>query len=385
VLLYKLMRILLTVIVVTLALDIVIAYKLRWAFRHFAPKMDPIEETVESELPSVSVCIPARNEKHAMTLCLESVVASRYPKLEIIVLNDESQDDTSLLIKSFAHAGVRFVEGSPLPDGWLGKNHALDGLLKEASGKYILFMDVDTRIEPHTVDRLVAYMMSESADMVSVLPSRHQSFRGSVVFATMRFFWEVLFQRRSHPAVASSAWMINRKVLIEDLGGFDTSSLETRPEVAIARQLTAKDRYRFVMSGAWLGLSYEKKWVSQLQTSLRLNYPGLGYSWLRSIFAALALLFTLMPLLYLSMGIFMGRWMMIVLMTLIYLLQVALYSWYVSKVWPRGWLLGGIVLPVLLCVEIWLVISSALLYTRKKVTWKGRPIAKGVTRTASEP
>lgn len=373
-----------TVIVVTLIVEIIIAYRLYWAFRHFSPPQNPLEEIAEDELPSVTVCIPARNEKHAMTLCLESVVASRYPKLEIIVLDDESQDDTSLLIKSFAHAGVRFVEGSPLPDGWLGKNHALDGLLDEASGKYVLFMDVDTRIDQYTIGRLVNYMMNESADMVSVLPSRHQSLRGSVVFATMRFFWEVLFQRRTHPAVASSAWMIKRKVLTDDLGGFDASSMETRPEVAIARTLAAKDRYRFVISGTWLGLSYEKKWASQLQTSLRLNYPGLGYSWLKSFAVIIALLLTFMPWVYLMAGVVGGRWIMISVMSVLCLLQVMLYGWYVSKVWPRGWLLGGIVLPVLICVEIWLVLSSALLYMRKKVTWKGRPIAKSVTRTASE-
>ena len=64
-----------------------------------------------------------------MNDCLERVVASTYPKLEIIVLDDHSQDNTSALIKSFAHKGVRFVEGTKLPEGWLGKNHALQLLL----------------------------------------------------------------------------------------------------------------------------------------------------------------------------------------------------------------------------------------------------------------
>ena len=74
-------------------------------------------EAIESQdLPTVSVCISARNETHAMTQCLERIVASDYPKLEVIVLDDGSRDNTSLLIKSFAHAGVRFIEGSSLPD-----------------------------------------------------------------------------------------------------------------------------------------------------------------------------------------------------------------------------------------------------------------------------
>src|ERR1700759_1043342 len=108
--------------------------KLVFAFNHFKMKTILSDSKMLKDLPSVSVCIPARNETHAMSQCLERVIASTYPKLEVIVLDDSSVDDTSVLIKAYAHAGVRFVEGSRLPKGWLGKNHALQGLLHEASG-----------------------------------------------------------------------------------------------------------------------------------------------------------------------------------------------------------------------------------------------------------
>jgi hypothetical protein len=49
------------------------------------------------------------------------------------VFNDQSGDNTSFLIKSFAHAGVRFIDGSPLPEGWLGKNFAQHHLYRESS------------------------------------------------------------------------------------------------------------------------------------------------------------------------------------------------------------------------------------------------------------
>src|SRR5690606_9393006 len=169
------------------------AWRLARAYRQFTVKMNLTSATLLADLPSVSVCIPARNETHAMTECLERVIASNYPKIEIIVLDDSSVDDTSVLIKSFAHSGVRFVEGSPLPDGWLGKNHALEGLLKEASGRYVFFMDVDTKISPFTISQLVAYAASEDATMVSVLPRRNDGWRMSVIWTTLRYFWEIIF------------------------------------------------------------------------------------------------------------------------------------------------------------------------------------------------
>ena len=117
-------------------LHVMVLYKLVRVFRFLSFSLR--SQKIVDEIPSVSVCIAARNETHAMTQCLERVIATDYPKLEIIVLDDGSRDDTSILIKSFAHAGVRFVEGKTLQDGWLGKNYAQYTLAKEASGKIVV-------------------------------------------------------------------------------------------------------------------------------------------------------------------------------------------------------------------------------------------------------
>src|ERR1700757_357867 len=123
--------IILSLLVLTAVIDIFVLMKLQKAFAMF--KMSVSADQADKDLPTVSVCISARNETHAMTQCLERVVASEYPKLEVIVLDDGSRDDTLLLIKSFAFAGVRFIEGKPLPEGWLGKNYAQSILANEAS------------------------------------------------------------------------------------------------------------------------------------------------------------------------------------------------------------------------------------------------------------
>src|SRR4029077_9013676 len=60
----------------------------------------------ETDLPTVTVAIPARNEDAQLDQCLQSLLAGDYPKLEIIVLDDCSQDRTSEIIRRFAHDGV---------------------------------------------------------------------------------------------------------------------------------------------------------------------------------------------------------------------------------------------------------------------------------------
>lgn len=359
--------------------SIYITWKLMFAFSHFRMKKLVSGPAMLDDLPSVSVCIPARNETHAMTQCLEKVIASTYPKLEIIVLDDSSGDNTSVLIKSFAHAGVRFVEGSPLPQGWLGKNHALQGLLDEASGSLILYMDVDTLIEPDTIEQLVAYLLQEKATMISVLPIRNDAPRISTLFGTLRYYWELILHRRKAPAVASSAWMINRNALIETFDGFNNFKKAIQPEAQLAASLLARRAYRFLMSTPLLGVSYEKKWRSQVDTSLRLIYPIVGGTFVKSIFAVLILFLLNQPLLTIISALFFG-WTIIHAMALWQLcIYMALYATYLSKVWTRGWWLGALLWPYVIAQELIVLIVSINRYSVGHVTWKGRPVALAQT------
>ncbi|QHN42784.1 glycosyltransferase [Candidatus Mycosynbacter amalyticus] len=327
------------------------------------------------ELPSVSVCIPARNERHAMTRCLESVLGSNYSKLEVIVLDDESVDNTSSLIKSFAKDGVRFVDGSTPPVGWLGKNYALSVLLGEASGTYVLFLDVDTVLAPHAIAQLVAYAESTQSTMVSVLPQRSDVWRMSVVVAPLRYFWHVLFHRPSRPVAASSAWMVRRKALVQDFAELASLRSDVEPEVTIARKYLAEGAYRFLTSHQLLGVSYEKRMSSQIETTIRLRYPQLGFSVWRSVLSCLlklgvgsapcaaAIVPSLWPLALAS-----------------YLLGAYCYLLYLLFVWERGAWLGMWLWPFVLLGDAWLTLVSMIRYQTNSVTWKGRPITSQVAR-----
>ena len=351
------------------------AVKLTLTFRRFRMRILATDVRTLQDLPSVSVCIPARNETHAMTECLERVVASTYPKLEIIVLDDSSVDDTSVLIKSFAHAGVRFVEGSPCPEGWLGKNHALETLRKEASGTFILYMDVDTQIEPDTIGQLVAYIAHEKADMTSILPLRMDNWRLSVIFSGLRYFWTLILHTRATPAVASNAWLVNRQVLDQSIGGFEKHRLDVQPEAHVAAQLVKSNTYRFLVSTPLLGLSYEKRYSSFVETNIRVLYPMSGGTFMTGGLGLLVLLVLCSPLFILSAGLVSG-WTLYQTIALWQLLLFGgIYAVYLSYVWRRGWWLGLILWPVALLQDTVLFVMSILKYSTGTVTWKGRPVA----------
>ena len=348
--------------------------QLWFAMKHFTPPVPDFKLENEVDTPSVTVCIPARNEMHALAECLEKVIASDYEKLEIIVLDDASADDTLSLIKSFAKDGVRFVEGKALPAGWLGKNHALQGLLSEASGAYLLFMDVDTRITPKAISNVVTYALSQQASMVSILPRREDSWRASVLFSPLRYFWEILFHSHASPATASNAWLINRSVLTERFNGFEALKNVVQPESKLSASLAATNEYRFLMSTTEFGVAYEKKWRSQLITSTRLLFPLLQKKIIMAVIAIVDLSILLIPT-SVVMGMFFGEIGILHIIGLgIALLYATIYGWYLRRVWNKGVLVGALVWPLLLVQESILVTASLYQYKRHTIKWKGRKV-----------
>ncbi len=323
--------------------------------------------------PSVSICIPARNETHAMTQCLERVLASDYKKLEIIVYDDGSRDDTSILIRSFAHAGVRFVPGSTLPAGWLGRNHALDVLAREASGTYLLFLDVDTLIQSSTVSSMVGYVMSENLKMASVLPGRGDVWRVSVLFGHLRYFWELIISTDKLPAASGAAWMIDRYTLLTTLGGLAPYKNTVLPESHMAAALGTL-AYHCVVNNELLGVTSEKKWSSQVETSKRLLFPMAGGTWLGGFVGLMVLTLLNLPLLTI-LSAFYFDWTIIHAMALWLMLAfMGVYAVYTSYMWSGRWWLGGLLWPVVILQELILFIRSIWGYVRGTITWKGRSV-----------
>jgi 4,4'-diaponeurosporenoate glycosyltransferase len=100
----------------------------------------------------VSVIVPARNEAGALPTVLSSLARLTTPAGEVIVVDDESSDDTAAIAR--AH-GARVVASRP-PAGWLGKPAACHAGAAAASGTHLLFLDADTWLDSLALDALLA-------------------------------------------------------------------------------------------------------------------------------------------------------------------------------------------------------------------------------------
>ncbi|MCL2869352.1 glycosyltransferase [Candidatus Saccharibacteria bacterium] len=350
--------------------------KLIYAYKHFYFQPKKLKQPALEERPSVSICIAARNEEHALDSCLEAVIASDYPKLEVIVLDDESVDNTSVLIKSFAASGIRFVEGGALPEGWMGRNYAYQRLLEQASGKYVFYISVDTHIAPDTISQLVAYLSQKHAEMLSILPVRTDNYRLSVLFAPLRFLQEVIFNNKHAPGAITGAWMINRQLLLHEIGGFTDFKNDILAERHMA-QITAKSNDYCLLVGRKTGVSFEKKWSSQVEAATRTYGLTVCSNIFKFCYALLILIIINTPLLALLHIIVMPTSNILIWATASFILiLMLLYFMYLRLAWSKGTLLGALLWPVIAAQELIILIASLFKRWRGTLSWKGRTIYK---------
>jgi chlorobactene glucosyltransferase len=163
--------------------------------------------------PLVSVIIPARNEARAIEKTVRSFCEQVYSPVEIIVVNDRSEDATGAIARGIAarDARVTVVDGVEPPAGWLGKPWALQQGADRAKGDLLLFVDADVRYAPAAVGAMVNYLGEEDLAMAAVFPNFE-----------MEGFWE----RVTMPVLAFTAfaildsWLSNRtRVAIFGIGG----------------------------------------------------------------------------------------------------------------------------------------------------------------------
>jgi glycosyltransferase involved in cell wall biosynthesis len=139
------------------------ATKLPWV-RDYEPAKD-------AACPGISLLFAARDEEEKLPASLATLAALDYPHLEIIAVDDRSQDATGRILDDFAaaHARFRAVHVSELPRGWLGKPHALQKAFEASSGEWLLFTDADVSLRPDVLQRAMALAEQQNLDHLTLV------------------------------------------------------------------------------------------------------------------------------------------------------------------------------------------------------------------------
>jgi cellulose synthase/poly-beta-1,6-N-acetylglucosamine synthase-like glycosyltransferase len=137
-------------------------------------KLDSLEKAGGADQePLLSVIVAARNEEENITQSVRTQLAQTYKNTEWILVNDRSEDGTGNVMENLKGTDTRIqvIHIESLPEGWLGKNHALYKGFQLASGRLILFTDADVMYHPEAFSKAVGYFEEHSLDHLTAAPN----------------------------------------------------------------------------------------------------------------------------------------------------------------------------------------------------------------------
>ena len=348
----------------------------------------------------LSVIIPARNESAQIATVLESVLASTYTPLEVLVVDDRSTDDTAQKVAAIAATDtrLRLVPGSALPRGWYGKPWACQQGADAATGEILLFTDADTKHHPELLARAVSMLQQSKADLLTVAPRQLVvSFWERVIMPQV---W-VMLGLRYHPSsvnkatrpwgvVANGQFMMFGRANYDAIGGHTAVRSEVVEDLAMAQRVVATGKKLYFVFAydlmetrmyQTLGQVVEG-WSKNVFIGSRISLgenPVLRF--IAPLLMALNALFWLVPPIVLLCAVVGLTSALLVPAAVATVLSLVFWSLISFGMQVPMWY--GAVYPLGAGMFLWIMARSAWRGTRR-VEWRGR-VYDEVTGIATEP
>ena len=321
----------------------------------------------EKSYPRLSVIIAARNEAGTIENALKSILAQNYPNLEIILVNDRSNDGTDKILQKLAEKDPRVLihHVEELPPGWLGKVNAMQQGFGRSTGVWLLFTDADVHFQEESLERIIDVAERSSIDYLCVIPevqARQRLLKALYTVSLSAFFlatriWEV---KNQNSFVGVGACGLVRRSLLSQSPGLPWLKMEVVDDLALAQLAWQVGGKLDVYWGReCLGVEWYPS-MGDLIRGLEKNlFAGAQYQYWRALLGIIGILFVAVAP---WLSIFSGNW-------LLSLTAVVAFSGYWlawisgDKAQGVGWL-ERLISPLLLFVIAWALARSTY------ITWR---------------
>ncbi len=325
------------------------------------------------QISNVTVLIPARNESASIERTLQAL-STQGKNLPIIIVDDQSEDDTSEKAKNFP---VTIISGTTLPTGWSGKLWALEQGLAHIKTSYVLLLDADIELDNGMVATLLQKAEHEQLAFVSLMAEPNMdSFIERLLMPAFVFFFKLLYPFKlsntpqSKIAAAAGGCILVKREALHQIGAFNCL------RNALIDDCTLANRVKQAGFLTWTGLSHSVKSHREYQTLMpiwdmvaRTAYTQLNYSifWLLVCTLLMISLFWFAPV-----GSFLAEeWLGV---------MIGLFTWLAMLVayiptlqFYRRSLLWVVALPFIGSLFLLMTWTSALKYWRgERALWKNR-------------
>jgi glycosyltransferase involved in cell wall biosynthesis len=273
----------------------------------------------------ISAIVPARNEEASIAACIESL-ACQAEIGQILAVNDESTDKTAEIIRGLMTSipNLRLLETQGVPEGWVGKNHAVALGAKEATNPWLLFTDADAVHEPGAAARALQAAQESGAALVSFSPEQilekwHEKALIPFIYCRLGriFSYDAVNDPVSPDAAANGQFLMIQRDAYDAVGGHASVAGEVLEDVALARRIkSAGYRLAFHSGKGIVRVRMYRTFVSMWEGWTKNLYKLVGGT-PKAVFLEMESAFPWIVLLVLLLGIkfplalFAGVWLLI--------------------------------------------------------------------------
>lgn len=342
-----------------------------WSTRE---SLDADNDSAAADLSEVTVLIPARNEAHLIGLTLAGV-ASQGTGFKVVVIDDESSDNTAAIARASAVANLEVIAAAPLPADWSGKLWALEQGRKRVQTPLILLLDADIVLARGTLSALCRKLATEDLQLVSLMAHLGMaSFWERLLLPAFVYFFKLIYpfrlanDPRSRVAAAAGGCILLNTAILDAVGGFAAVKNALIDDCALAAIIKRAG------GKTWLGLTHSARSLRRYTLAdvwkmvARTAYTQLRYSpWLLALCTALLLLYCELPAAILVGGSGSLRPLALGAYALLALPYVPTLSYYrLSACW-------ALLLPITAALFLAMTWTSAIRYYHgERSRWKGR-------------
>ena len=330
-------------------------------------------------LPQVAVIIPARNEEKNLPTLLQSIQEQTVAPAEIIVVDDQSTDNTS---SSAAHYGARVIQVKDKPSGWIGKSWACWIGARSAQSDVFIFLDADTRLTHSGLENILKEWSCKRG-LIAIQPyhsteklyEKLSGFLNIIVMAGINAFTPL--GEKYQPAGSFGPCIICSRKDYFSTGGHEVIKNEVLEDIHFGRNFMAHDipvrcyggkgsiHFRMYPAGM-------KGLIEGWSKSFALGASGTRPLVLISVILWIAGCFTALTSFIPHGGDGGGE--VFPLSVFLYLLYVLQAFWMFRRIGDFGFL-TALLYPLPLLFFVFIFANSFLnTFVFKKVTWKGRDI-----------
>ena len=335
--------------------------------------------------PMVSILVPARNEEKNIARCIQSLLALDYPTFEVLVLDDQSSDNTRSILETLsrAHSRIKVLDGDPPPSGQVGKNWACSQLALKAQGELLFFTDADTYHQPETLKTIVTALEGEQADLLTGFP-RQEVHTWGERFLVPFFSWAMLcfiplalaYKLRA-PALSSAIgqMMLFRRKAYLAIGGHEGVVSDIVDDLMLARKIKSNGlRWRVIFIADVISCRMYHNSGEAINGFVKNLFAAFDFRILPFLFAFIWLgIMFWEPLIILVLEIF-GKAAHIQASYLIVCICLSLILWLLPYGFMKVPIGLALLYPVTIFAIVWVAFTSLWKSLTGNLSWKDRKI-----------